>query len=81
MPLTRHEHLNWRNHAKRAGPAVRAARPGGRAGTADSGVLPPGLTPVEIDAGLDAGWIGWRYVQQSLCEILDGPRLRAEHWP
>ena len=42
-------------------------------------VIPPDLTPGEIDARLGAPWIGAGYVQQFLREILDDPRLRVEH--
>ena len=42
-------------------------------------VIPPDLTPGEIDARLGAPWIGTGYVQQFLREILDDPRLRVEH--
>jgi N12 class adenine-specific DNA methylase len=42
-------------------------------------VIPPDLTPGEIDARLGAPWIGAEYVQQFLREILDDPRLRVEH--
>ena len=42
-------------------------------------VIPPDLTPGEIDARLGAAWIDATYVQQFLREILDDPRLRVEH--
>ena len=42
-------------------------------------VIPPDLTPGEIDARLGAAWIDASYVQQFLREILDDPRLRVEH--
>jgi N12 class adenine-specific DNA methylase/SAM-dependent methyltransferase len=42
-------------------------------------VLPPALTPGEIDARLGAAWISLRYVQQFLRETLDDPRLHVEH--
>ena len=42
-------------------------------------VIPPDLTPGEIDARLGAPWISAGYVQQFLREILDDPRLRVEH--
>jgi N12 class adenine-specific DNA methylase len=42
-------------------------------------VIPPDLTPGEIDARLGAAWIDAAYVQQFLREILDDPRLRVEH--
>ena len=37
-------------------------------------VIPPDLTPGEIDARLGAAWIDATYVQQFLREILDDPR-------
>ena len=42
-------------------------------------VIPPDLTPGEIDARLGAAWIGARYIQQFLREILGDPRLLVEH--
>jgi hypothetical protein len=42
-------------------------------------VIPPDLTPGEIDARLGASWISAAYVQQFLRELLDDPRLRVEH--
>ena len=42
-------------------------------------VIPADLSPGEIDARLGAAWIDAGYVQQFLREILDDPRLRAEH--
>jgi predicted RNA methylase len=42
-------------------------------------VIPPDLTPGEIDARLGAAWIDAKYVQQFLREILDDPGLRVEH--
>ncbi len=42
-------------------------------------VIPPDLTPGEIDARLGAAWIDVTYVQQFLREVLDDPRLRVEH--
>jgi N12 class adenine-specific DNA methylase/SAM-dependent methyltransferase len=42
-------------------------------------VIPPDLTPGEIDARLGAAWIDATYVQQFLREILDDSRLRVEH--
>jgi N12 class adenine-specific DNA methylase/predicted RNA methylase len=42
-------------------------------------VIPADVTPGEIDARLGAAWIGSRYVELFLREILDDPRLRAEH--
>jgi N12 class adenine-specific DNA methylase len=42
-------------------------------------VIPPDLTPGEIDARLGAAWVDVTYVQQFLREILDDPRLRVEH--
>jgi len=42
-------------------------------------VIPPDLTPGEIDARLGAAWIDAAHVQQFLREILDDPRLRVEH--
>jgi len=41
--------------------------------------IPADVTPGEIDARLGAAWIGSRYVELFLREILDDPRLRAEH--
>ena len=42
-------------------------------------VIPPDLTPGEIDARLGAAWIDVTYIQQFLREILDDPLLRVEH--
>ena len=42
-------------------------------------VIPPDLTPGEIDARLGAAWIDAVCIQQFLREILDDPRLRVEH--
>jgi N12 class adenine-specific DNA methylase len=42
-------------------------------------VIPPDLTPGEIDARLGAAWIDARYVEQFLREILDDPGVRVEH--
>jgi N12 class adenine-specific DNA methylase/SAM-dependent methyltransferase len=42
-------------------------------------VIPPDLTPGEIDARLGAAWIDAACVQQFLREILDDPRLQVEH--
>jgi len=43
------------------------------------GVIPPDLTPGEIDARLGAAWIDATCIQQFLREILDDPGLRVEH--
>jgi N12 class adenine-specific DNA methylase/SAM-dependent methyltransferase len=42
-------------------------------------VIPPDLTPGEIDARLGAAWISAGYVETFLRETLDDPRLRVEH--
>jgi N12 class adenine-specific DNA methylase len=42
-------------------------------------VIPPDLTPGEIDARLGASWISAAHVEQFLRETLDDPRLRVEH--
>jgi len=42
-------------------------------------VIPPDLTPGEIDARLGAAWIDARHVENFLRETLDDPRLRVEH--
>ena len=41
-------------------------------------VLPPDLTPDEINARMGAGWIEPRYVEQFLREILRDPSVRVE---
>jgi N12 class adenine-specific DNA methylase len=42
-------------------------------------VIPPDLSPGEIDARLGAAWIDAGYVEQFLRETLDDPKLRVEH--
>ena len=42
-------------------------------------VIPPDLTPGEIDARIGAAWIDASYIQQFLRELLDDRSLRAEH--
>jgi N12 class adenine-specific DNA methylase/SAM-dependent methyltransferase len=42
-------------------------------------VIPPDLTPGEIDARLGAAWIDATYIQQFLREVLDDPGLHVEH--
>jgi SAM-dependent methyltransferase len=42
-------------------------------------VIPPDLTPGEIDARLGAAWIDATYVEQFLQETLDDSRVRVEH--
>jgi N12 class adenine-specific DNA methylase/predicted ABC-type ATPase len=41
-------------------------------------VLPPNLTPVDINVKMGAGWIAPKYVQQFLREILRDPTLSVE---
>jgi len=42
-------------------------------------VIPPDLSPGEIDARLGAAWIDGSYVEQFLQETLDDSRVRVEH--
>ncbi len=42
-------------------------------------VIPPDLTPGEIDARLGAAWIDASYVEQFLQETLDDSKVRIEH--